>query len=84
MAEDQGKSVDGLKDALVKDAQAKLDQAVKDGRLTQAQADQALNALKQHVDDLVNGKVPDRPRGFGFRQHRFDRQQDPAVFGPAA
>jgi len=58
--------------ALVKRAQTKLDQAVKDGRLTTAQEQKILSGLKQHIGDLVNGKVPDRPRfefhrGFGFR-----------------
>jgi hypothetical protein len=72
VAKDQGKSVDGLENALVKEAQTKLDQAVKDGRLTKAQEQQMLSGLKQHIGDLVNGKVPDRPRfgfhrGFGFR-----------------
>lgn len=85
VAKDQGKSVSGLEDALVKDVQAKLDEAVKDGRLTQAQEQQMLSGLKQHVDDLVNGKVPDRPR---FRLHRgfgFDRQGPPPAFSdPAA
>jgi len=41
--------------------------------------------LKQHVDDLVNGKVPDRPR-FGFRRGfgMHDRQGPPAFTDPAA
>ena len=43
-----------------------------------------LTDLKQHIDDLVNGKLPDRfpgRRGFGFR----DRQGPPAAFAdPAA
>lgn len=67
VAKDHGKSVSGLEDALVKEAQVKLDQAVKDGRLTKAQEQQMLSGLKQHIGDLVNGKVPDRPR-FGFRR----------------
>jgi len=85
VAKAQNKSVSGLEDALVKDVQDKLDQAVKDGRLTKAQEQQMLSGLKQHVDDLVNGKVPDRPR-FGFRRgFGFDRQGPPAAFSdPAA
>jgi hypothetical protein len=67
IAKDQNKSVDGLKDALVKDTQDKLDQGVKDGRLTKAQEQKIISGLKQHVDDLVNGKMPERPR-FGFRR----------------
>jgi polyhydroxyalkanoate synthesis regulator phasin len=82
VAEDQRKSVDGLEQALVADAKTHLDQAVKDGRLTQAQADEMLSQLKQHISDLVNGKLPARPRGFGF--HRgFDREGPPSM-PPAA
>jgi hypothetical protein len=85
VAKAQNKSVSGLEDVLVKDVQDKLDQAVKDGRLTKAQEQQMLSGLKQHVDDLVNGKVPDRPR-FGFRRgFGFDRQGPPEAFSdPAA
>jgi len=35
-----------------------LDQAVKDGRLTQAQADKMKADSKQRIDDFVNGKMP--------------------------
>jgi len=48
----------------------KLDQAVKDGRLTSAQRDQILADLKARIDDLVSGTVPARPWGAfkdGFR-----------------
>ena len=83
IAKAQGKSVDGLKDALVKDAKAKLDAAVKAGRLSSAEEQRILADLQQHVDDLVNGTLPDRrdgPRGFGFR----DRQGPPPFADPAA
>src|SRR5262249_49431336 len=62
IAKDQGKSVDGLVNALVADAKTKLDQGVKDGKLTQAQADQLLSDIKQHITDFVNGTAP---MGFG-------------------
>ncbi len=62
IAKDQGKSVDGLVNALVNDAKTHLNQAVKDGHLTQAQADQILSQIKQHITDFVNGTVP---QGFG-------------------
>lgn len=82
LAKDQNKSVDGLEQALVADAKTHLDQAVKDGHLTQSQADAMLSELKQHVSDLVNGKLPTRPQGFGF--HRgFDREEPPSA-PPAA
>lgn len=82
VAQAQGKSVSGLEQALVADAKSHLDQEVKEGHLTQAQADAMLNELKQHVADLVNGKLPPRPQGFGF--HRgFDREGPPSM-PPAA
>jgi hypothetical protein len=62
IAKDQGKSVDGLVQALVGDAKKHLDQAVTDGHLTQAQETQILGQIKQHITDLVNGTAP---QGFG-------------------
>jgi hypothetical protein len=62
IAKDQGKSVDGLIDAMVADAKTHIDQAVKDGNLTQDQADQILSQVKSHITDLVNGTMP---QGFG-------------------
>jgi len=70
VAKTQGKSVDGLEAAMVKDATTKLDAAVKAGRLTAAEEQHILSDLKQHVGDLVNGKLPERGPGrpgFGFR-----------------
>ena len=67
VAKAQGKSVDGLIDALVAATKKHLDEAVADGRLTQSQADQILADMKQRITDRVNGKLPqfnDRP---GFR-----------------
>ena len=84
VAKAQDKSVDGLKDAMVKEPKAKLDAAVKAGRLSSAEEQRILADLERRIDDLVNGKLPDRfPRrhGFGFR----DRQGPPAAFAdPAA
>ena len=59
VAKAQNKTVDGLVAALTKDAQTKLDAAVKAGKLTQTQADDMLNELKSHLTDLVNGNGPD-------------------------
>jgi polyhydroxyalkanoate synthesis regulator phasin len=84
IARDEGKSVDGLKQAMVADAKDKLDQAVKDGRLTRSEADRALQDLEQRVDDLVNGNLQQRFRlhhGFGFRGHGFE---GPPPLRPAA
>lgn len=69
IAKDNGKSVDGLVQALVKDAEKKIDAAVKSGRLTKDQADKAKSTLEQAVTDLVNGKLPGKGEfpGDGFR-----------------
>ena len=83
IAKAQGKSVDGLKDALLKDAEQHLDAAVKAGRLSTAQEKRVLAELEQRIDDLVNGTLSDRfPRrhGFGFR----DRLGPPSSAVPAA
>src|SRR5206468_5601760 len=57
IAKARGKSVDGLKQAILDDAKMKLDQAVKDGKLTQAEADELFARMKAHVDDLVDHGV---------------------------
>ena len=81
------KSVDGLKAALVKDAKAKLDAAVKAGTLTKAEEQKVLKDLEQRIDDLVDGQLRLRfreHRGFGFRRD-FDRDGPTAdLLGPAA
>lgn len=60
VAEAEGKSVDGLVDALVEDATQKLDEAVDDGRLTEAQQQELLGSLEERMTDLVNGELPVR------------------------
>jgi hypothetical protein len=66
----KGKSVAGLKAALRSAAKAKLDDAVENGRLTDAQRDEALQRFDEHVDDLVTreglGRRHDGPRPSGF------------------
>lgn len=57
----QGKSVDGLKQALLADAKSHLDRAVRDGKITAAQEQQMLNDLSSRLDDIVNGTLPPRP-----------------------
>jgi len=76
VAKDQGKSVDGLVQALVADAKSHLDQAVKDGRLSQSQEDQFLTQIKQHITDAVNGNGPPA-MGPSFRGG-----SGPPAFGP--
>jgi hypothetical protein len=53
VARAQGKSVDGLEQALVDAARSRLDRAVADRQLTSEQRDQILSEIQQHVDDLV-------------------------------
>ena len=57
IAKEKGKSVDGLKAALVAAAKADLAQAVKDGRLTEAQQTEILADLSDRIDGLVNGEL---------------------------
>jgi hypothetical protein len=67
IAKAEGKTVDGLKQALVADAKERLAEAVKDGRLTSAQSADLLERYTDGVDDLVNGTLrPGRDhRGLG-------------------
>ena len=58
VAKAQRKSVDGLKKAIVNGAKQDLDQAVKSGFLTEAQAKEALSALQSRIDEIVNGTFP--------------------------
>jgi hypothetical protein len=68
VAKAQDKSVDGLKKAMVADAKKRLDEAVEEGMLTEAQAKEKLSAIESRIDDIVNGKFPDRgERHFRWR-----------------
>jgi hypothetical protein len=57
----QGKTVAGLKTAILAAARAHLDKAVTAGRLTAAQAKTRLDALESHLDDIVNRTGPPGP-----------------------
>jgi hypothetical protein len=63
IANAQGKSVAGLKDAMLKATKAKLDQLVDDGRLTRAEADETYDRFQSHLDDLIQHGM------FRFRFH---------------
>lgn len=83
IAKEQGKSADGLKDAILAKVKSKLDKAVADKRLTQAHAERLYDHLKARIDDLVNRTPHVRPafgpddrfganlRGDGRRNRRF-------------
>lgn len=57
----QGKSVDGLEQALLADVKSHLDQAVKDGRITADQEKQMLDQISSRLDDIVNHTGPFGP-----------------------
>ena len=67
MAKAQGKSVAGLKQAMLDSIQSKLDQAVKDGKLTAVQRDDIMTKVEASIDDLINGKLP-KPTGMFHEQ----------------
>jgi hypothetical protein len=69
VAKAQGKVVDGLKSTLRDAAKSRVDQAVKDKHLTQAQADDILEEVDEHLDDLVNATPPKRPAAPRLRGH---------------
>jgi hypothetical protein len=78
VARDRGRSADGLVDALMARAEQKLDQAVEDGRLTEAEKDNMLSGLRERLTDVVNGRFPMHP-GPWFRQGD-SRGERPAIF----
>jgi hypothetical protein len=61
VARDRNKSVDGLIDALLNQAQEKLDRAVEEGHLTEAEKREMLSGLRERITNLVNGRFPRRP-----------------------
>ena len=65
IAAGESKSVDGLVNALVDAAKQDLAQAVADGRLTDAQRDQIVAGLKEHIAARANGELGPGLRGPG-------------------
>jgi hypothetical protein len=57
-----GQSLADLKKAMVADAKERLDKAVENGMLTEAQAKEALSEIEARIDDLVNGNLRFRER----------------------
>ena len=66
IAEAEDKSVEGLEQAIVAEAREDLDEAVEAGRLTREQADEILERLREHVDELVAGDFFERRGGPRF------------------
>jgi hypothetical protein len=62
VAKAQNKDVAGLKAAMKASVTKKLDQAVTDKKLTADEKTKILAEVDKRLDDLINGKAPDRPR----------------------
>lgn len=72
VAKAEGKSVDGLVDTLVDEAKERLDQAVEDGRLTDAKRDEIAEQLTERTKAFVNGEFL-HPHGGAFFRHGLPR-----------
>jgi hypothetical protein len=53
----EGRSVDGLKSALVEAARERLDEAVEDGPLTAEDRDRVLADVEERIDDVVDARL---------------------------
>jgi len=80
VAKAEGKSVDGLVTTIVAATTKRLDEAVAAGRLTKAQRNEIVSALKERTTAIVNGSFPAlRGRGGhgpGFRGPGFGGPDD--------
>ena len=65
IAEENGVDPQQVIDALVAQANERIDQALADGRFDEAEADEKRSEIEQRVTDLVNGDLerPERPGG---------------------
>jgi hypothetical protein len=85
IARTQGRSVDGLRQALLDAAKTELDRAVADRTLTSDERDRILSELSEHVGDLVNGSAPGPRLASGRHDWRGDRGMGPlGPGGPGA
>jgi lambda repressor-like predicted transcriptional regulator len=74
IAEEQGVDLSTLKASVLESVKERLDQAVQDGRMTQAQADKATTWLESNFDTLVHQTLPIGPGRWehgGFRLNLF-------------
>ena len=69
VAKEKGVDVQKVIDALVAEAKQRLADAVQNGRLTQAQADERLKDLTARITERVNSAGPGRPGGLGRGGH---------------
>ena len=86
IAKAEGKSVEGLVQALVKTANERIAEAVADGMLTQAQANELQEDLEERISDLVNGELRGPRPGFhhGFGPRSGFHGGAPGLIGPRA
>lgn len=70
LADIAGDQTDALIDALVAEHQARLDEAVAEGRIDADEAAEKAADIEQRVTDMVNGELELDRRGFGRRGHR--------------
>ncbi|MEO6604902.1 MAG: hypothetical protein ABIN55_04755 [Aeromicrobium sp.] len=63
VAKDEGVSTDTLVKALVAEAEDRIDAAVKDGKMTKAQAADRKKDLTKRITDRINNVRPERPAG---------------------
>jgi hypothetical protein len=69
VARDRDKTAAGLVDALVEEAEQKLEEDVEAGRMTEAEKREMLSGLERRITDMVNGRFPVHP---GRRHHRIE------------
>jgi hypothetical protein len=89
IAEDKGKSVQGLVDVITAEATEKIDAAAAAGKITKAQADDMKEHLTDAVTDIVNGEHHFELRrefrgGPGFFGHRGPAFLPPRARGASA
>jgi hypothetical protein len=70
IARDEGKSVEGLVQALVDAAEERIDDAVAAGRLSEEQADDLKEDLEERIEERVDDELR-IPKPFGF-EHDFE------------
>jgi hypothetical protein len=81
IAKDEGKSVDGLVDALVAEQTARLDEAVADGRLTKAQRNEIVEGMHERIERMVQAEPMGALRGFGHRFGPAHHRMEPPAAG---
>jgi hypothetical protein len=62
VARAEDKSVEGLKQAILDDAEQRLNEAVEEGELTRQRADEMLERLRGRIDELVERDFEERGR----------------------